>query len=159
MHHIPFHNRKSICGVAFIFVLHHGYQKITLQHTEHMVWMSCICLLWKLSVRLVQSYTLYISFPYPKIESYWWTYLICLSCRVDENSIIKSILYLSTFCFIVSSHCVWSFTDPSLLVRSLILFRLQHDFTTSSQNLRKFWHWNYKKCKMQKCLKHFQLLY
>jgi len=54
------------------------------------------------------------------------TYFICLSWRVDENSILKSILYLCKFCFRVSSHCVWSFTLPSLLVRSVILWRLLH---------------------------------
>lgn len=89
-----------------------------------------ICLLWE------------ASFPNLQQEPMTGTYFICLSWRVDENSIIKSILYLCKFCFTVSSHCVWSFTLPSVLVRSVILWRLLHDLTISSQNRRKFWHWN-----------------
>jgi hypothetical protein len=32
------------------------------------------------------------------------TYFICLSCRVDENVVTKSILYFCKFCFKVSRH-------------------------------------------------------
>jgi hypothetical protein len=81
-------------------------------------------------------------FPNLRQEPMTVTYFICLSWRVDENSTIKSILYLCKFCFRVSSHCVWSFMLSSLLVRSFILRRLLHDLTISSQNRRKFWHWN-----------------
>lgn len=81
-------------------------------------------------------------FPNLRQEPMTVTYFICLSWRVDENSMIKSILYLCKFCFRVSSHCVWSFMLSSLLVRSFILRRLLHDLTISSQNRRKFWHWN-----------------